>query len=183
MRHRFDQRSMKTTILSFALALIAASAGAHAGNPQRQADVARRGADVMPFSLAATQHVFTKTETGGTQRVLARDPRDAAQVQLVRRHLREIASQFRQGDFSGPAHIHGDEMPGLAQLRAAPPGSIAISYRDVPRGAELVYRTADPALRAALHSWFDAQVSDHGRDAMAGHEAMPGHEHHHMTGQ
>jgi hypothetical protein len=39
---------------------------------------------------------------------------------------------------------------------------------EVAGGAELTYRTADAKLAAALHSWFDAQVSDHGPDAMPG---------------
>jgi len=37
-------------------------------------------------------------------------------------------------------------MPGLAQLKAAKPGEIATSYRDVEGGAELRYRTAEAAL-------------------------------------
>jgi hypothetical protein len=60
-------------------------------------------------------------------------------------------------------------MPGLAALKAARPGQVAIEYRDVSGGAELRYRTADARLVAALHAWFDAQLSDHGADAMAGH--------------
>jgi transposase-like protein len=46
-------------------------------------------------------------------------------------------------------------------------------YRAVDKhgksGAELIYKTADAGLVSALHTWFDAQVSDHGDDAMAGH--------------
>jgi hypothetical protein len=152
---------------------------AGAADPARQAEVATRGAEVMPFSLAATRHIFTKTDVGGVQRVVARKTGDAAQVRLVRQHLREIRSQFRQGDFSGPAHIHGADMPGLAQLKAAQPGEIAIGYKDVPGGAELAYRTRNPALVTALHSWFDAQLSDHGHDAMAGDEHHRGGMHHH----
>ena len=165
---------MKSTFFVLALTLTAAGALARPADAQRQAEVARRGGDVMPFSLAATQHVFTKTAEGGTQRVVARDPRDAGQVKLVRRHLREIQAQFRRGDFSGPAHIHGDDMPGLAELKAAKPGELAISYKDVRGGAELAYRTGNPVLVAAVHSWFDAQLSDHGHDAMAGQERHRG---------
>jgi hypothetical protein len=161
---------MKRTVLSIALALLAGAALAQAADPTRQAEVARRGADVMPFSLEATQHVFTKTRDGGTQRVVARRTADSAQVKLVRAHLREIQTQFRERNFSAPEHIHGHEMPGLSELKAARPGEIAIRYRDVRAGGELTYRTANPALVAALHSWFDAQVSDHGHDAMAGHD-------------
>jgi hypothetical protein len=168
---------MKKPILHVALALAFLSAVTTVGavDAARQADVARRGADVMPFRLEATQHMFTKTADGGTQRVVARKTGDAGQVRLVRQHLREIEAQFRQGDFSAPAHIHGAGMPGLAQLQAAPRGAVGISYRDVPGGAELAYRTADHALVAAVHAWFDAQVSDHGRDAQAGHGAHGKH--------
>lgn len=40
-------------------------------------------------------------------------------------------------------------------------------------GAELDYKTTDPKLVAALHKWFDAQLSDHGSDAMEGSPAPP----------
>lgn len=149
--------------------LVALPLAGQAADARRQADVARRGADVMPFRLDATIHVFTRTAQGGTQRVVARDPHNAQQVRLVREHLREIGTQFRRGDFSGPTHVHGNHMPGLEQLKIARPGAIAIAYRNVRGGAELAYRTADPQLVAALHAWFDAQLSDHGKDAMAGH--------------
>ncbi len=149
---------------------------AHAADAQRQADVARLGADVMPFSLAATTHIFTKTSEGGIQRVVARSADDTQQVRLVREHLHDIRAQFLKGDFSGPAHIHGAQMPGLATLRAAKPGQVAIDYKDVKGGAELTYGTADVRLVAALHQWFDAQLSDHGADA------MDGNKHHHDGG-
>ena len=166
---------MKQTLLTTALALFASlPLAAHAADAARQAEVAQRGAEVMPFRLDATTHVFTKTAQGGVQRVIAKDPADTAQVRLVRTHLREIEAQFRKGDFSGPAHIHGMDMPGLAELKAAPAGSVAIRYRDVKGGAQLTYRTADAQLVAALHRWFDAQLSDHGADAMAGHAHHPG---------
>jgi hypothetical protein len=67
-------------------------------------------------------------------------------------------------------------MPGLAGLKAAKPGQVSIDYKDVDGGAELTYRTADAKLVAALHQWFDAQLSDHGPDAMAGHQ-------HHQHGE
>ena len=161
--------------VSSALVLAAATSFAQAADPQRQAEVARRGSAVMPFSLEATKHIFTKTARGGVQQVVAAKGVDAAQVRLVRRHLREIRQQFLHGDFSGPAHIHGPDMPGLAQLQAARPGAISVTYRPVGRGAELTYSTRDPKLVDALHRWFDAQLSDHGKDATAG-------DHHHHPG-
>ena len=136
---------------------------------QRQSEVANRGKDVMPFTLAATTHIFTKDVHGGIQRVVAKKSSDTAQIKLVRKHLQEIREQFLQGDFSGPSHIHGQDMPGLATLKAATPGQIDIAYKDVKGGAELRYKTTDSELVAALHQWFDAQLSDHGKDAMEGH--------------
>jgi hypothetical protein len=168
---------MKKVTLSL---VVCVSAGlplavAAAADSQRQAEVAKLGEDVMPFSLQATTHVFTKTADGGVQRVIAKSASDARQVKLVREHLRGIRTEFLKGDFSGPTHIHGAEMPGLAALKAAKPGQVAIDYREVDTGAELTYRTADAKLVAALHQWFDAQLSDHGADAMAGH--MQHHDH------
>lgn len=171
----FENQSMKHTLTHLVLALFATlPLASQAADAARQAEVAQRGADVMPFSLEATTHIFTKSANGGVQRVVAKNPADTAQVRLVRRHLREIEAQFRKGDFSGPAHIHGDDMPGLEQLKAAKPGEISIAYKDVKGGAELAYRTANTELVAGLHRWFDAQLSDHGADAMAGHQHHPG---------
>ena len=138
--------------------------------------VEQHGAEVMPFSLAATTHIFTKTADGGVQQVVTKhdDPKQAA---LIRGHLTGIARQFSAGDFGAPQQIHGNAMPGLAALRTAPRGALNIDYRDLPNGGEIVYRTNDPRLISALHEWFDAQLSDHGHDAMAGHETGMMHDH------
>jgi hypothetical protein len=160
--------------LAAALVLAGAPSLAQPAGSQRQAEVAKRGAGVMPFSLEATKHVFTKTPQGGIQQVIARNRSDAGQIRLVRQHLQEIRQQFRKGDFSGPAHIHGQDMPGLAELQAAPRGAVSVAYKQIAGGAQLTYSTRDPKLVAALHRWFDAQLSDHGADAMEGHE----HHHH-----
>lgn len=136
---------------------------------QRLADVSARGGAVMPFSLAATEHVFTKSSSGGVQQVVARNAEDARQVALVRLHLSEIREQFLKGDFSGPSHIHGADMPGLAVLKTAQPGQLVIAYREIPAGAELRYTTTEAHLIVALHQWFDAQLTDHGPDARGGH--------------
>ena len=167
---------MKKSLLSLGVCIAAVlSLPAVAADAQRQAEVARLGPDVMPFSLKATTHIFTKTAKGGVQRVVTKRGADAQQVKLVREHLHDIQTQFLKGDFSGPTHIHGAEMPGLAELQAAKPGQISIEYKEVAAGAELTYRTSDAKLVTSLHRWFDAQLSDHGPDAMAGH--MHHHDH------
>ena len=136
---------------------------------QRQAEVSELGKDVMPFSLNGTTHIFTKNAQGGIQRVIVKNSSDTAQVILIRQHLQDIREQFLKGDFSGPSHIHGQDMPGLAELKDAKAGQIAIAYRDIKGGAQMSYQTSDATYVAALHKWFDAQLSDHGKDATEGH--------------
>ena len=130
----------------------------------RQHDVATRGTEVMPFDLERTVHVFTDTDDGGVQQVLARESTDKGQIALIRSHLQEEADRFAHGDFSDPAAIHGAEMPGLHEL-ATGVDRIEIQYAELPAGAEIRYSTADTSLVRAIHHWFAAQRSDHGRHA------------------
>ena len=135
-------------------------------DPTRQDKVADRGAVVMPFDLSATSHVFNSSDDGGIQTVVADDPTDREQIALIRSHLREEVQRFGIGDFGDPEAIHGHEMPGLRVL-AANADALAISYRDVSDGGEVTYSSDDPAVVAALHDWFAAQLSDHGSHAHA----------------
>jgi hypothetical protein len=160
---------IRTIVLVFIASIFAATVASSADR-QRQDDVARRGAEVMPFDLKATTHVFTKTPDGGVQRVVAKNPADKHQIELIRSHLRVIEKQFEKGNFSAPASIHGNEMPGLSELRTAKPGQIDVAYRDIKAGGEIKYATRVPALIDTLHRWIDAQLADHGPDAMAGHD-------------
>jgi len=128
-------------------------------------EVAQRGKQVMPFDLNQTLHVFSKVENGGVQQVIAKDPENDMQIKLIRQHLSQIASDFKQANFSDPEKIHGEDMPGLKALRSAEPGVITIKYREIPEGAEITYITANPDLITAIHQWFDAQLRDHDRHA------------------
>lgn len=159
------------SLASVSTALIAAP------EKSRQESVTKRGPDVMPFDLQASTHIFTKTKSRGIQQVVAKNARDAAQIGLIRTHLQEIATRFSKGDFSGPAHVHGAEMPGLAELNNATPSEIKGQYQEMKDGAKIVYTTNKPELVNALHKWFDAQVSDHGHDAMEGHDHSMMHAH------
>lgn len=131
---------------------------------ERQAEVAQLGADVMPFDLDATTHRFEPIDDGLVQTVVADDPNDGQQVSLVREHLAAEAERFANGDYSDPASIHGEDMPGLAELEAGA-SAIAIELEDVTDGARITYTTDDPALIDALHRWAQAQVTDHGEHA------------------
>jgi type II secretory pathway pseudopilin PulG len=128
-----------------------------------QAEVAARGAQVMPFDLDATTHIFQPHDDGGIQQVIADDPSDTAQITLIRAHLQEEGAKFQRGDFSDPTTIHGMDMPGVAQLQAGY-ARITVTYTELPK-AQLRYTTSDPALVTALRDWFAAQTSDHGEHA------------------
>jgi hypothetical protein len=129
----------------------------------RQEEVAERGSEVMPFDLERTTHLFDKTVYGGLQQVLS-DDGDRQQIALIQAHLREEALRFQQGDFEDPAQIHGDEMPGLAVLRAHY-AQVEVVYTPLADGAQIDYKTETPEVMAAIHAWFDAQLSDHGAHA------------------
>ena len=133
------------------------------GEERRQEEVAQRGAQVMPFDLERTTHTFTDLPAGGRE-VVVSDDGDAEQIALIRSHLEKEARRFASGDFSDPARIHGEDMPGLAALSAGA-GSIEFHYEELPDGAAIDYRTSNPALVAALHEWFAAQRGDHGEHA------------------
>lgn len=149
----------------------------------RHERVAEKGSAVMPFDLEATTHVFEKTGNGGVQKVVADDPGDARNVAAIREHLREEAAAFSRGEFSDPASIHGEDMPGLSELEAGA-DRIEVSYEELPDGARIVLESDDPGLVGAVHEWFDAQLSDHGDDAEEGGSDGQGmeaaeHEEHH----
>jgi len=130
-----------------------------------QEEVAKKGAQVMPFDLEQTTHVFQALEDGGLQKVVVKNPSNQKQIALIQSHLKEESERFRKGDFSDPAKIHGDNMPGLAQLKAGAK-EINVRYTALPDGAEIRYQANDPKLVMAIHQWFSAQVSDHGHHAM-----------------
>ncbi len=144
--------------------VVAATAfGAQPGDadPARRADVARKGAIVMPFDLARTTHFFDDRKTGGVETVTANDGADKGQIGLIRGHLSTEAERFGRGDFSDPAQIHGEDMPGLAELARAG-AKLHVTYRELPSGASLIYASRDKAVISAIHEWFAAQRADHG---------------------
>ena len=143
---------------------LAPAIAVHAADSTRQRDVAKRGAQVMPFDLEQTVHEFRGFRDGGVERVSAKDPKNRVQIELIRTHLKEEAQRFSRGDYSDPASIHGNQMPGLAELSQGA-ARIKIHYAELPDGAEIRFTTNDPALIDAIHRWFRAQISDHGEHA------------------
>jgi uncharacterized protein (DUF305 family) len=126
----------------------------------RQTEVAARGPNVMPFDLTQTLHDFQSVKDGGILTVTTNDPKNKTQIQLVREHLQKEFQKFSQGNFSDPASLHGENMPGLSTM-AAGIKRIKINYTSLPNGARLTFITSDPTLISAIHQWFAAQRMDH----------------------
>lgn len=149
---------------TIALATLLGAVPALAQNIGHRGHTAHLGASVMPFDMARSTHIFTPTVDGGTQSIISKYG-DPAQLALIRSHLRGEAGAFARGNYADPATIHGQAMPGLAELQAGA-ARVRVLSEELPDGARLRFTTQDPALVAALHRWFAAQVHDHGDDAM-----------------
>jgi hypothetical protein len=132
--------------------------------PDRQAEVAAKGSEVMPFDLAKTTHIFEVIENGGRQQVIADEPNDVEQIALIRQHLAEEAERFAAGNFHDPSMIHGEQMPGMHDL-VMNADKMRIEYSDLPDGAQILYTTDSADLVDAIHQWFEAQLADHGNHA------------------
>lgn len=130
----------------------------------RQAEVALVGSQVMPFDLEATTHEFKPLPNGGLQTVTADSPTDSQQIELIQSHLEEESAKFQNGDFSDPVKIHGQDMPGLASLQSGF-SNVDVQYIALANGGRIRYVTDEADLVTAIHTWFDAQRSDHGSHA------------------
>ena len=131
-----------------------------------QEHVHHMSTSIMPFDMSKTVHVFKMTESGGVQRVIAKDAGDTAQIALIQQHLKHEAEKFQRGDYSDPAMLHGADMPGLKELEVGA-AAIKVSYATLSAGAEITFKTNDIHLLTAIHRWFGAQLSEHGADAKA----------------
>jgi len=162
---RIVSRLLRYNLLTAILVMAGSQyAFADTGN-QHQTTVEKQSERVMPFTMDESMHVFSPLVSGGTQTVLVHGG-DARQVALVRAHLRKEAAAFARGDFADPASIHGGRMPGLRVMHERA-SEIRVRYSDVPRGARIAYAARAPAVIAAIHAWFEAQVHDHGSHAMS----------------
>ncbi len=148
-------QSIKALLVAGLLTVAGAACGSDQDLAERQEAVVQAGAEVMPFALDETTHIFTDTQSGGRQDVVADDPTDENSIEAIGEHLAEEAAKFRIGDFSDPEAIHGSAMPGLAALKSG------FDQIDV----ELFETATGAAITSAIHLWFEAQTSDHGSHA------------------
>jgi hypothetical protein len=122
---------------------------------------------VMPFDLNRTTHTFTQTADGGVETIVANDTTDTRDIALIRSHLQTEAENFRHGNYSDPAKIHGMDMPGVNDLQQGA-ARVNVVYAELPNGAQITYTAKEPGLVSAIHAWFDRQTSDHSMPGMGG---------------
>ena len=125
----------------------------------------RRGEKAMGVDQYTSTHKFDALENGGRIELL-RDTDDSAGVSQIRQHIREIAQAFKNGDFTTPAMVHMQTVPGTVVMRAKR-GVITYEPHDLPRGAELVIRTADPDAVRAIHEFMAFQRGEHHAGGMS----------------
>ena len=139
-------------------------AAAGAQDPAMQA----RGKEAMGVDQYTSIHKFDDLATGGRIE-LQRDSDDSAGVATIRHHIHDIAKAFKTGDFTTPAFVHMQSVPGtaaMAKLRS----KITYVPKDLPRGAELRIATKDTAAIRAIHEFLAFQRGEHHAE---------GHEMHH----
>ena len=118
-----------------------------------------RGKLVMGVDQYTSTHVFEDLPTGG-RIALQRDRDDAEGTTVIRAHLKTIAEAFKAGDFTAPALVHMKDVPGVAVLRAKR-AAITYTFRELPRGGEVVVTTADKKAVAAIHEFLEFQRKEH----------------------
>jgi hypothetical protein len=155
--------SLPVAVLVVAMGLVTACGPA----PEPDADFAAlqaRGEMGMGVDQYTSTHVFDALPDGGRIEFRHQDD-DTAGVAQIRRHLQEIQVSFAEGDFSTPAFVHDQEVPGT-DVMAARREHIEYHYQDLPRGGELRLTTSDPEALAAIREFMAFQRDDHRAEGM-----------------
>lgn len=129
------------------------------GSAEHGADVDHRH-DTFGMPHTASTHSFRLFADGGAVELRANDKEDADAVAAIRAHLKHVAGQFANADFSTPAFVHGTAPDGVAsmeRLRA----SITYRYEPLPAGGRIRIVTKSAEALAAVHDFLRFQVTEH----------------------
>jgi hypothetical protein len=118
-----------------------------------------RGKMAMGVDQYTSTHTFDALPDGGRIELL-RNVDDTLGIQQIRAHLKLIQHAFQAGDFSTPAFVHMQQMPG-ASVMAKKRDVIVYTYSDLPRGGAVRMTTSDPEALAAIHEFMGAQREEH----------------------
>ena len=120
----------------------------------------KRGAAAMGFDQRATTHHFVLKPTGGFIQVEADNPADDANRDAIRTHLKAIADEFANGDFSKPFMTHAENPPGAEAMKRLKT-SIRFSFEETDAGGRVRITTADAATLGAVHDFLRYQIKEH----------------------
>lgn len=119
----------------------------------------QRGQAYMGVDQEKSAHRFDDMPDGGRIELQSLTG-DSADVATIRRHFGEIREQFSRGDFNTPRLVHAEAVPGTDSMRVYA-GQLDYSVEQLPRGAALRIRSANPAAIAAVHRFLEFQRTDH----------------------
>ncbi len=137
----------------------AAGTMTHANTDSAFAAVQARGKVAMGVDQYTSTHQFDVLPDGGRIE-LQRNTDDPAGIAAIRAHLQDIAKAFGSGDFSTPAFVHMQTVPG-APVMAARRRLITYTFTPLPRGGALRITTTDPEALAAVAQFMAFQKMDH----------------------
>ncbi|MEO5898125.1 MAG: hypothetical protein ABIS06_20755 [Vicinamibacterales bacterium] len=152
---------MTAVVLALALIGLAGGSATSLQDHQHQTALKERGNHVMGFDQDATTHHFILADNGGRIEVTAKAADDTTSMEQVRGHLQHIAQMFGEGDFSAPALVHDQKVPGVAKMKAAGT-ALTYTYEALPRGARIKIAGSTPEAISAVHEFLKFQIKDHG---------------------
>lgn len=135
----------------------------------------RRGKSAMGVDQYTSVHRFDDLADGGRIE-LQRAAADPAGVRAIREHLRSIVAAFSSGDFSTPAFVHMQHVPGTSVM-AARRSAIRYEFGELPLGGAVRITSTDPEAVRAVHEFLAFQRSDHRTEGAAPHGASHGASH------
>lgn len=148
-------------MIAILLTVFAALTGPAAQDHQHNPGLNARGKQFMGFDQDATAHHFILTKDGGRIEVSAKAADDTKSAGEIRSHLSHITQAFTSGDFSVPALVHDQKVPGVAQMKAAG-AALTYTFEETERGGLIRISGSNPDAIGAVHEFLKFQIKDHG---------------------
>ena len=126
----------------------------------RMEEMNKRGDQAMGFDHLKTTHHFIMARDGGSIQIEANDAKDKQSRDLIRMHLRHIATMFGDGNFEIPMLTHAEAPPGSEVMQKLK-GEIKYQYKETERGALIRISTSNADALQAVHDFLRYQIKEH----------------------
>lgn len=150
---------MHKLLMVAALAAATPAFAQHSRHDTSFAAMQHRGKMAMGVDQYTSIHHFDDLADGGRIE-LQRDVDDSVGTRAIREHLNGIVRAFSSGDFSTPAFVHMQHVPGTTTM-AARRSAIRYAFTPLPRGGAVRITTTDPAAVKAVHEFLAFQRGEH----------------------